>query len=96
MCLQYFMLIKTWQNQAICKISSSDSGLRDSGKSTEAHLCVALVRIPAERAVHLGWVLREPCLLSRMQTSLNFAFWIKGSISFPLHFLRQDQSHIPG
>lgn len=30
-----------------------------------------------------------------MQTSPNFAFWIKGSISLPLHVLRQDQSHIP-
>lgn len=69
------------------------SGLYSSGKSTEAHLCVALARIPGERAVHLAWVLRKPCLPSRTQTSLNFAYWIKGSISFPLHFLQQDQSH---
>lgn len=71
------------------------SGLHGSGMSTEAQLCVTLARIPAEWAVHLTWVLRESCLPSRMQTSLNLAYWIKGSFSFPLHILWQDQSHIP-
>lgn len=30
-----------------------------------------------------------------MQTALNFAYWIKGSLSFPPLFGRQDRSHIP-